>query len=194
MPSAVDYAFPAADSTTVNTLANAGSLSQSSQDDFIKNIHSTERNNFLTSVNSSDGASNNTLTYAVMLSRNKTIDDVASDMTKRNLSLINGAKETYIRQGEINEWQAQNKLDTLFFLQIVFLFLTIILCLVFLRRYYIITKNIFWVFTVIFMIILLGTLWNRAAYTYQSRDQKSWNRRYIGLEDAGLSAAKKCET
>jgi hypothetical protein len=186
--SGVDYAFPAVDATTASSLSSAGVLSAADQTMLINNIKTAETNNFLQNMNASDGASNNMLTYGVMLSRNKTIEDIASDLTRKNENSANGSKDTYIRQGEINEWQAQNKLDTLFFLQTLFLFFTLMVVLMFLRRYGIVTTGIIWMIGGLFTFILVGILWNRASYTFNSRDPRYWNRRYIGLADSGLSA------
>lgn len=186
--SGVDYAFPAVDATTASSLSSAGVLSAADQAILINNIKTAETNNFLQNINASDGASNNMLTYGVMLSRNKTIEDIATDLTTKNENSANGSKDTYIRQGEINEWQAQNKLDTLFFLQTLFLFFTLMVVLMFLRRYGIVTTGIIWMIGGLFTFILVGILWNRASYTFNSRDPRYWNRRYIGLADSGLSA------
>jgi hypothetical protein len=185
---AVDYAFPAVDATTAASLANAGGLSAAAQTNLINKIKAAETTNFLQSINGADGASNNMLTYGVMLSRNKTIDDIATDLTQKNEKSANGSKDTYIRQGEINEWQAQNKLDTLFFLQTLFLFFTLMVVLMFLRRYGIVTTGMLYMIGGLFTLILIGILWNRASYTFNSRDPRYWNRRYIGLADSGLSA------
>jgi hypothetical protein len=184
----VDYAFPAVDATTATSLASAGTLSASAQSTMINNISVAESNNFIQNLNAADGASNNMLTYATMLSRNKTIEDIASDLTKKNENSANGSKDTYIRQAEINEWQAQNKLDTLFFLQVLFLFFTLMVVLMFLRRYGIVTNGMIWMIGGLFAVLLVGTLWNRASYTFNSRDPRYWNRRFIGLADSGLSA------
>ena len=185
---AIDFAFPAADSATTTALASAGSLSLANTNDLISKIGAAESNNFIQTLNSADGVSNNMLTYGVMLSRNKTIDDIAADLTNKNIKSTNGSKDTYIRQGEINEWQAQNKLDTLFFLQTLFLFFTLMVVLAFLRRYGIVTTGMLYLFGSVLTIILVGILWNRASYTFKSRDPRYWNRRYIGLADSGLSA------
>lgn len=184
----VDYAFPAVDATTAASLANAGGLSAAAQASLINKIKIAETNNFIQTVNAADGASNDMLTYGVMLSRNKTIDDIATDLKHKNEKSANGSKDTYIRQGEINEWQAQNKLDTLFFLQTLFLFFTLMVVLMFLRRYGILTTGILYMIGGLFTVILVGILWNRASYTFNSRDPRYWNRRYIGLADSGLSA------
>lgn len=185
---AVDYAFPAVDATTAASLAAANGVSGAFQTRLVDNIKRADTENFLLNLNAADGASNNMLTYGVMLSRNKTIGDIATDLTQKNLKTANGSKDTYIRQGEINEWQAQNKLDTLFFLQTLFLFFTLMVVLMFLRRYNILTPGILYMIGGLFTLILVGILWNRASYTFNSRDPRYWNRRYIGLKDSGLSA------
>jgi len=104
--STIDYAFPAADSATVDALATA---TEGSRTALRNNIRTAETNNLLLTMNGADAASNNSLTYGVLLSRNKSIDDIAKDMTTVNTQATNGSKDTYSRQAEINEWQAQNK-------------------------------------------------------------------------------------
>jgi hypothetical protein len=187
--SAYDTAFPSVDSTVVSTLGKA----DAAYIDLIKTgINRAETNNFLSGFNSSEGISNSTISSSILLSRNINLDDVAKHMTANNNKLLNGSKDTYLRQGEINEWQAQNKLDTLFFLQTVFLFFTLMIFLIFLRQYGMVTNRQLWIIASTFTLILVGILWNRASYTNRSRDNRYWNRRYIGLSDANLSASNKC--
>lgn len=187
----VDYAFPAVDSATVNTLKTSGGTVDVNA--ITNTIHAAERANFITTLNASDGASNNALTYGVLLSRNQSLSDTAKDMINENKKTNKGGpKETYARQGEINEWQAQNKLDTLFFLQLTFLFFTILVFLLFLRQNGVITTSIVWIFTAVLGILLVGTLVNRLSYTSNSRDKRYWNRRFLGLADSGLTAKVAC--
>lgn len=187
----VDYAFPAVDSATVTTLGATGGRIDAVA--ITNTINAAERANFLTTLNSTDGASNNALTYGVLLNRNQSLSDSAKDMIADNKrSASGGAKETYARQGEINEWQAQNKLDTLFFLQISFLFFTVLVVLLFLRQYGVITSGILWIFVVVLGLLVVGTLISRVSYTSNSRDQRHWNRRFLGLSDSGLSAKIAC--
>jgi hypothetical protein len=191
MPTAVDYAFPAVDSATVTTLGSSGGTIDTVS--ITTKINAEERSNLLTTLNSSDGASNNALTYGVLLNRNVSLSNSAKDMIAENKrAAVGGPKETYARQGEINEWQAQNKLDTLFFLQLTFLFFTVLVFLLFLRQYGVITSSILWIFVVVLGLLVVGTLVNRVSYTSNSRDQRHWNRRFLGLSDSGLSAKIAC--
>ena len=191
--SAVDYAFPAVDRATVTTLGSTGGTIDTVS--ITNTINAAERSNFLTTLNSSDGASNNALTYGVLLNRNVSLSNSAKDMISENKRAAKGGpKETYARQGEINEWQAQNKLDTLFFLQLTFLFFTVLVFLLFLRQYGVITSSILWIFVVVLGLLVVGTLVSRVSYTSNSRDQRHWNRRFLGLADSGLSAKIACAT
>lgn len=189
--SGIGYAFPSIDSAVASQYATAGSASASSRSNLQTAVTEQVNNNFIQAINTSEGTANNAQTYGTLLSRNQSITDIANDMIKMN-ETSKGGKDTYARQGEINEWQAQNKLDTLFFLQASFLYFTLIVVTIFLRQYGILPGSVMWTINVLFGIILIGILWNRASYTYNSRDKRYWNRRFIGLADSGLSAKAMC--
>jgi hypothetical protein len=192
MPSSIDYAFPAVDQATI---ASLGTIDNSviNTSGVIGSITTGELSSLNQSFNSAESSGQNVITYAMMMSRNRTIDSIASDLIEKNLKSGGGLKDTFTRQGEINEWQAQNKLDTLFFLQILFLFFTLLTVLLFLRKYDIISGYSFNYFVLIAIIIVIGVLWNRASYTIMTRDKRLWNRRYIGLDDSG-DLSVKCNT
>jgi hypothetical protein len=192
MPSSIDYAFPAVDQAIIASLGTSAN-SAVNRAGIIGTITSGELSSLNQSFNSAEGSGQNVLTYAMMMSRNKTIDSIASDLTVRNLKMGSGLKDTFTRQGEINEWQAQNKMDTLFFLQILFLFFTLLVVLVFFRKYDIIPSYVFNSLVIFALVIVIGVLWNRSSYTSMSRDKRLWNRRYIGLSDDN-DLSVKCNT
>ena len=187
----LSYAFPSIDSAVASQYATAGAASATTTSNLQSTVSQQVNANFIQALNTSEGTANNAQTYGTLLSRNQSITDIANDMIKMNES-SKGGKDTYARQGEINEWQAQNKLDTLFFLQASFLYFTLVVVTIFLRQYGILPGSVMWTINVLFGIILIGILWNRASYTYNSRDKRYWNRRFIGLEDSGLSAKVMC--
>lgn len=189
--SGLSYAFPSIDSAVASQYATAGAASATTTSNLQSTVTQQVNANFIQALNTSEGTANNAQTYGTLLSRNQSITDIANDMIKMNES-SKGGKDTYARQGEINEWQAQNKLDTLFFLQASFLYFTLVVVTIFLRQYGVLPNSIAWTINVLFGIILIGILWNRASYTYNSRDKRYWNRRFIGLADSGLSAKAMC--
>jgi hypothetical protein len=81
------------------------------------------------------------------------------------------------RQFEINEWTSNNRRDTLFVFQIIFI--SILLNTVFLALYrYGITGGAFYTFVTFFiLIIMVFIIINRANYTEHTRDKRYWNRR-----------------
>lgn len=189
--SGLSYAFPSIDSAVASQYATAGAASATTTSNLQSTVTQQVNANFIQALNTSEGTANNAQTYGTLLSRNQSITDIANDMIKMNES-SKGGKDTYARQGEINEWQAQNKLDTLFFLQASFLYFTLVVVTIFLRQYGVLPGSVMWTINVLFGIILIGILWNRASYTHNSRDKRYWNRRFIGLEDSGLSAKVMC--
>jgi hypothetical protein len=95
----------------------------------VNQIQADTNSNFNTSFSGAETASNGLVTYGRMIGRNMSLSDSASKLTENNNSKKNNIikeRDTYTRQGEINEWQAQNKLDTLFFLQILFIFFLLV--------------------------------------------------------------------
>lgn len=128
-----------------------------------------------------------------LVGRNSTISDISQQLISQNTETQNtyiNAKDTYTRQGEINEWQAQNKLDTLFFLQILFVYFSIVVILLYLRQAKLLsTVGMNWTVGVL-LLIVVGILWNRVSYTNMSRDSRYWNRRYIAANPNALSTGQ----
>jgi hypothetical protein len=152
--------------------------------------------NFLDALNASDAQSQQTLTYGVLLGRNQSLQSLARQTAAENTKITtSGSKDTYSRQGEINEWQAQNKLDTLFFLQMLFIFFAFVVVLLYFRKAGTLPNTTFYIFLGVALLIVIGVLWNRASYTMNYRDQRYWNRRFVGLGDSGgLTADMQCAT
>jgi hypothetical protein len=193
-PASIDFVYPAVDAKILRESTIGGNM-ESSIRAIKDNVMTSAQNNLLQNFNAADGQSNNALTYSMMLSRNKSISDISKDMIVNNNLIKNGPKDTYTRQAEINEWQAQDKLDTLFFLQLTFIFFSLVVFLLFLRQAGVMPNSTVMLIASIFAIILAGVLISRATYTKFSRDNRYWNRRFIGIGDAGISSNDdKCET
>ena len=81
------------------------------------------------------------------------------------------------RQYEINEWTSNNKLDTLFFYQLLLITLTIIAPLLYLNKNGLLSSIAFYGISGILAIAVILTLLIRYQYTSGSRDLRYWNRR-----------------
>jgi hypothetical protein len=84
--------------------------------------------------------------------------------------------DTNGRQYEINEWSNSNKLDTLFFMQILFICITFITVMMFLKVRGIITSVLFMVLSIIAGLVAVFALILRARYTSVVRDSRYWHK------------------
>lgn len=125
----------------------------------------------------SSDTTKNILYYHV---RNKDLDNVQQAVygrAKKEADAATFDSQNAKRQFEMNEWTAANKQDTLFFLQLVFISLTIIAPLLFLQRAGLLPTSVFYGISTLLIIALVLTVAVRAQYTEKTRDNRYWNRR-----------------
>jgi len=80
------------------------------------------------------------------------------------------------RQTEINEWSYNNKMDTLFVLQLLFIS-TLIICILMMFSYQGTIGKAFVGYTIgVLVIVDVLVIINRSMYTNQVRDKKQWDR------------------
>jgi hypothetical protein len=146
---------------------------------------------FSPSLTTSDSAVNT----GRLVGRNASLSQLSEQITQVNAGQqneSNATAETNTRQGEINEWEAQNKLDTLFFLQILFLYFSAVVILLYLRQGKILGTTSVYGGIGGLLLVVIGVLWNRVSYTNLSRDSRYWNRRYIAANPNGLLSPSQC--
>ena len=81
------------------------------------------------------------------------------------------------KQTEINEWSYNSKRDTLFFFQLIFIGVMILIIMYLLSNAGIISKT-FVIYIMIIVFILLIFIWySKHKYTIKTRDKQHWNRR-----------------
>ena len=103
-------------------------------------------------------------------------DNLYNTLKTNSDTLISNNNSTE-RQYEINEWTSNNKLDTLFFYQLLLITLTLLAPLLYLKKNGIIPSTLFYGVSGILAIAVVLTLIVRAQYTYGTRDLRYWNRR-----------------
>ena len=81
------------------------------------------------------------------------------------------------RQIEINEWSYNNKMDTLFVFQIMFISLLFVSILMILKASGVVGGPFVWYSLMIVFIIVVIIIINRSMYTTNRRDDVYWNRR-----------------
>jgi hypothetical protein len=101
-------------------------------------------------------------------------------MAKQNVQTATYNKDLAKRQFEINEWAVQNKRDTLFVYQFIFITVLVLAVLTGFWKYSMIPTGVysFLIFTLMF--VLACTIAYRAMYTDQVRNKFYWSRRSFG--------------
>ena len=127
--------------------------------------------------------------------RNKDLENIqktwigyAKDQVRRASQLGQTGK----RQFEINEWTSGNKQDTLFFLQVLFIALTLLAPLVYLNRIGMLPSGPYYFVSGFVSIALLLTLLVRFQYTRNQRNRYFWNRRIHPSAQVDTNEATKC--
>ena len=147
--------------------------------DAVNRVKSIKEQRFMNMTDQITGADNNLTSAAYYLARTSDLNNMARDIDEvasKQVSVIDMNSGLATRQHEINEWSNENKLDTLFFMQILFITLTFISVLVFLQSRGTLPPTLFFIFTSIACLIALTTLIIRARYTNVIRDSRYWHK------------------
>jgi len=91
------------------------------------------------------------------------------------------------RQIEINEWSYNNKMDTLFVFQILFMAILFICILVGLSNMGMVGTAFVWYSIAIVTLLVIMIIVNRSMYTEHRRDNRMWNRRTFDDDNKKLS-------
>jgi hypothetical protein len=125
----------------------------------------------------SSNSNNNNLYY---FTRNKDLNHLQQSLEDRVKGEALGARhdaQLAKRQFEVNEWTSGNKLDTLFFFQLLFISLMILAPIFYYHRLGVIPAGAFYGIVALIVLALLLTIIIRARYTEVIRDYRFWNRR-----------------
>ena len=129
--------------------------------------------------------------------QSKNLNTVVSDLAGTqdfNLSTAKRNSDTAQRNQEIKEWYYNNKLDTLFVFQLIFISLCALAAIAFAAKMGFISNTLVGIligFEVVIMILLIS---NRAIYTDKVRNKRYWNKRIYGVVGSALPGGiQKCK-
>ena len=160
----------------------------------LNNIKASKQDRFTYLSEDLKGADNNLTSTAYYIARTSDLKDMAEDIDEvalKQLSTSDINTGVILRQGEINEWSNNNKLDTLYFLQVLFVSLTFISTLIFLKSKGLVSSyllNLCIVLTGAFAVFVLIT---RARYTNVRRNPRYWSKMRFP-KNAGESSDSTC--
>lgn len=113
-------------------------------------------------------------------SRNRDLLNIQTQLLNQSRAAGSGMrhdKDLTRRQTEINEWYFNDKLETLFFLQIFFITMLASAIVIYLHKYSLISAPFAAFLMAILLAIVIGTGLYRHQYTRETRDPRFWHRR-----------------
>lgn len=91
---------------------------------------------------------------------------------KYNIQLAN-------RQIQVNEWAYNNKMDTLFVFQLLFITLMMVIIMMILKAQGFLGESFVWYSIGVLAIINMMIIINRSIYTNNKRDKQSWSKKHF---------------
>jgi hypothetical protein len=129
-----------------------------------------------------DATRNNAVQHSLFFyqQRNRDLDNLGKAIQNQNESAIGTTRfnnQLATRQYEINQWSYENKMETLFVFQILFVTVLLAAALAYLNRIGLLSMPILGILVGILLFIDIAILLNRFQYTKRVRDQRYWNKR-----------------
>lgn len=111
-----------------------------------------------------------------------------------NLSTAKRNADTAQRNQEIKEWYYNNKLDTLFVFQLIFISLCFLAAIAFAAKMGFISNALVGILIGIEIVVMILLISNRAIYTDKVRNKRYWNKRIYGVVGSSLPGGiQKCK-
>jgi len=136
----------------------------------------------------------NTQLYKTRSSDVEKLEKVIHTVNSKYESGLDSDKKLTRRQFEINEWAYQNKLETLFLLQLLFISMLVLGIFLFLSKSGYISNMIAGSLSILFLFVVGYIIYYRWNYTNSTRDSRFWNRRTFPTEESTPgSNAGRCD-
>jgi hypothetical protein len=103
-----------------------------------------------------------------------------------NLNTANQNSDTAQRTREIKEWYYNNKLDTLFVFQLIFIGICFLAVLAFANKLGYIGSGVIGISMGVFIVMMILLISNRAMYTDVLRNKRVWSKNIYGVPGSPL--------
>lgn len=97
------------------------------------------------------------------------------------------------RQIEVNSWSYNNKMDTLFIFQVLFISLLFASILIALNKQGVVGAAFVWYSVIVVTLIDVIIVINRSVYTNNWRDQRYWNKRHFSDDNTLASPVSQAD-
>lgn len=154
-------------------------FSASNIHDAITSVQNVKQQQFSDMTDQVIGADNSITSAAYYLARTNDLKEMATDIDEvaaKQLKVSDINSDLTERQYEINEWSNFNKLDTLYFMQVLFICLTFLSFIIFLKSNNFISHYLFSLLSFLSAAVAIFCLITRARYTHVVRDPRYWHK------------------
>ena len=124
--------------------------------------------------------------YAVQSNNLLTAVTTLNSSAGTNLNTANQNSDTAQRTREIKEWYYNNKLDTLFVFQLIFIGICFLAVLSFANKLGYIGSGVIGISMGVFIVIMILLISNRAMYTDVLRNKRVWSKNIYGVPGSPL--------
>lgn len=163
-------------------------------DDVLKSRESTFQKTY------TDAVRNNSIQHSLFFyqQRNRDLENMGQAIRAKNENEIGVTKfnnDLASRQHEINEWSYNNKMDTLFVVQLLFVTVLVAAGLTYLNKLGFFSMTIVGILVGILLAVDIAVLINRYNYTSKTRNKRYWNKRVFAQKQIpqGTSGSSVCE-
>lgn len=184
--------------TTINNL-NSGQLTQftgANQSNLVKEVSDDKADAFQTSYSNLNNVSNNYNVAQFYAKQSKKFTDVVTGLGNQganNLAIADQNIALNTRNAEIKEWYFNNKLDTLFVFQLIFLSLCLLAFIAYMMKLGFFGSGVFGMLVGLIIISMILVIANRAVYTEKVRDKRYWTKRgFSSVGDTLPGVNKRC--
>jgi hypothetical protein len=145
-------------------------------DDVLKDREATFQKTY------TDAVRNNAIQHSLFFyqQRNRDLETLGSVIRNKNEAEIGTTKynnQLATRQYEVNEWSYNNKMDTLFVFQLLFVTLALAAALMYVAKLGFVSQTVVGIVVGILLVIDILVLYNRYTYTNRTRNKRYWNKR-----------------
>ena len=173
-----------AEQNTISALLRTNQINTPSTFDqaAVENVINEATGSFDQSIAVGQNTSDALTAYALYQSRNQSLTGIANDLTASNTKqkqIITKDLQTSTRQTEINNWEYENKMDTLFFLQVLFITLCISAVALYLRHSFLLSGSVAFSIMGLSILIAVLDLLNRWMFTSRLRDKRYWSMKKL---------------
>ncbi len=117
-----------------------------------------------------------------------------ADKGNENVKIANQNIALNTRNAEIKEWYFNNKLDTLFVFQLIFISLCTLAVIAYLLKLGVFGSGFFGMLVGVLILVIILVIANRAIYTEKVRDKRYWTKRgFSSVGNALPGVNKKCK-